>query len=68
MGSFPLDATQVFASLALLQDYALNNGTAYAGQVCSVNNGIDVVVYKIKLDKSVEAIDASAGTDFGEFI
>ena len=66
MGAFPLDATAVFPSLALLQDYALNNGTAYAGQICSVNEGGVVTPYKIEVDKSVSPVGSGA-LDYGTF-
>lgn len=68
MDAFPLDATSIFTSLVDLEAYASTNGAAYAGQICSVNNGVDVTVYKINVDKSVTAIDAGGGSmDFGEF-
>lgn len=56
MNNFPLDASSLFTTLAALQDYALNNGTAYAGQICSVNDGDFVKVYKINVDLSVSEI------------
>lgn len=67
MGAFPLDETTVFSSLALLETYALNNGTAYAGQLCAVNDSVNVKIYKINVDKSVTQIDQGAVTDFGLF-
>ena len=66
MGPFPLDSTSVFTSLALLQDYATNNGSAYAGQICTVDDGSLVTVYKINSDKSVVPLDVTAA-DFGTF-
>lgn len=67
MGAFPLDPTTVFASLALLEVYASTNGTAYAGQICSVNDGTTVTVYKINPDKSVTSIEGGGSTDFGTY-
>lgn len=69
MGAYPLDATEVFASLALLEAYASTNGTAYAGQVCSVNDGSTVTVYKINVDKSVSLVSPTITPviDYGTF-
>lgn len=67
MGAFPLDATTVFGSLALLETYAQTNGIAYPGQICSVNDGTTVTVYKINPDKTVTAIDQGMSTDFGTY-
>lgn len=67
MGAFPIDETTLFPTLAALEDYALNNGSAYAGQVCTVNDGVNVTVYKINVDKTVAAVGTEAVTDFGVF-
>ena len=67
MDAFPLDPTTLFTSVALLEDYALNNGAAYAGQICSVNDGATVAVYKINPDKTVSIVGAGADADYGTF-
>jgi len=67
MGAFPLDASSVFPTLAALELYANSNGTAYVGQICSVNESGTVTVYKINADKTVTQIDAGVSTDFGVF-
>lgn len=59
LDSFPLDANSVFATLAELQTYASSNGTAYAGQVCSVSS--TGKVYVIQSDLSLLEI-GSGGT------
>lgn len=67
MGAFPLDPTTVFTSLAELTDYATNSGAAYAGQLCSVTDGV-VTVYKINIDKTVSPVDTGvANLDQGTF-
>lgn len=69
MGAFPIDETTVFGSLALLEAYATSNGTAYAGQLCAVNDGVNVTVYKINVDKTVTSIEGGTVTaiDFGVY-
>lgn len=54
LNSFPLDSSSVFETLTGLQDYALNNPTAYSGQVCSVTE--NEKVYIIKSDKTIREI------------
>jgi hypothetical protein len=54
LNSFPLDSSSVFQTLSGLQDYALNNPTAYSGQLCSVTE--NEKVYVIKNDKTVREI------------
>jgi hypothetical protein len=67
MGAFPLDETAVFPSLVALTDYAQNNGSAYAGQLCTVNDGVTVTVYKVNVDKTVTVIGLDGTLDLGSF-
>jgi hypothetical protein len=54
LNSFPLDSSSVFQTLSGLQNYALNNKTAYSGQVCSVIENDNA--YIIKGDGSIKEI------------
>lgn len=54
LNSFPLDSSSVFQTLSGLQDYALNNPTAYSGQLCSVTE--NEKVYVIKNDKTIRDV------------
>ena len=54
LNSFPLDSSSVFQALTGLEDYALNNPTAYSGQICSVLE--NETVYIIQNDKTVKEI------------
>ena len=63
LGAFPLDVSSVFATLAELQTYASSNGTAYAGQVCSVSS--TGKVYVIQSDKSLLELGAGSGGGTG---
>lgn len=59
LDAFALDATSVFATLAELQTYAASNGTAYAGQVCSVSS--TGKVYVLQSDKSLLELSSGGG-------
>ena len=54
--NFPLTDTEVFDTIEALQEYALNNTTAYAGQVCTVK-GNSSELYIINSDKTISSID-----------
>jgi len=54
LNSFPLDSSFVFQTVTGLQDYALNNPTAYSGQLCSVVE--NEKVYIIKNDKTIREL------------
>lgn len=59
LDAFALDATSVFATLSELQTYAATNGTAYAGQVCSVSG--TGKVYVLQSDKSLLELSSGGG-------
>jgi hypothetical protein len=59
LDAFALDATSVFATLAELQTYAASNGTAYAGQVCSVSG--TGKVYVLQSDLSLLELSSGGG-------
>ncbi len=59
LDAFALDATSTFATLAELQSYAASNGTAYAGQVCSVSG--TGKVYVLQSDKSLLELSSGGG-------
>lgn len=63
LGAFPLDASSVFATLAELESYAATNGTAYAGQVCTVSG--TGKVYVLQSDKSLLELSSSGGGSGG---
>jgi hypothetical protein len=63
LDAFALDATSVFATLAELQTYAATNGTAYAGQVCSVSG--TAKVYVLQSDKSLLELSSGGGVGGG---
>jgi hypothetical protein len=60
LGAFPLDESSVFETLEELQSYALGNGTAYAGQVCTVSD--TGKVYVLQSDLSLSEVGAGSGS------
>lgn len=60
VGSFPITDTEVFDTIASLQDYALNNPTAYAGQQCVVK-GNPSSAYIINENKTIKLVSLVIG-------
>lgn len=63
LGAFPLDESSVFTTLEELQSYALGNGTAYAGQVCTVSD--TGKVYVLQSDLSLSEVGVGSGSGSG---
>lgn len=66
LDAFPLDDTSVFSSMVELDAYRVS-ASAYAGQICSVNDGVTVEVYKINPDKTVTKVGSGAGGSDPDF-
>ena len=70
-GSFPLDRSSMFATLADAQNYAKGDGSderalggaSYIGQVISVFENDKVTVYKINADRTLGEVGTVTGAD-----
>jgi hypothetical protein len=65
LNPFPIDESSVFTSYALLNAYIQPPTVAYPGQVCAVNDGSTVKVYKVNPDYTVSELAAGSSTQEG---